>query len=321
MKKVVYIPLEIEQEGIAYLRKKGYELKFAKDVEKSTIISDIEDCDAVLTRSNAMFDKDVIQAGGKLKIISKYGVGLNNIDITTATEQGIRVTTTPEANANVVAEHTMALLLTLSKRILVMDRALRNGDFLVRHREYSEDLEGRTLGIIGLGRIGMLVAKKAYYGFDMHVVGYDPYQYVVADYIRQTDQLEKVLKGADYISLHVPLTDSTKHMISTNEFNQMKNTAFLINTTRGGTVDEVALIEALKMKEIQGAALDVFEKEPPERDNELFSLDNCIVTPHTAALSKTGSVKMAMHAAIQVDQVLRGEKPSWPVNEVKETIE
>lgn len=320
MKKTVYIPLEIEEEGKAYLRDKGYELKFAEDVKKSTLMMDIQDCDAILTRSNAMIDADVIKAGKKLKVISKYGVGLNNIDIKTATAYGIQVTTTPEANANVVAEHTIALMLTLSKRIMLMDHALRKGDFLIRHREYSEDLEDRTLGIIGLGRIGKLVAKKVYYGFDMNVLGLDPYNNEVPDYIQQTDRLDEILAKSDYVSLHLPLLESTKHFMSTNEFRQMKDTAFFINTTRGGTVDETALIKALKNKEIAGAGLDVFEKEPPELNNELFSLTNCIVTPHTAALSKTGSVKMALHAAMQVDQVLCGAEPSWPVNSLEQSV-
>jgi|SRR5690625_2713774 len=153
MNKTVYIPLEIENEGIQYLMDKGYQLKFAKNERKNTLIHDIKDCDAILTRSNAMIDADVIKAGSKLKVISKYGVGLNNIDLDAATEHGIQVTITPEANANVVAEHTIALMLALSKKILVMDKALRDGNFGIRHKVYSEDIEDRTLGIIGIGRM------------------------------------------------------------------------------------------------------------------------------------------------------------------------
>jgi len=320
MNKTVYIPLDIEKEGKNYLIERGYHLKIAKNVEKQTLINDIKNCDAILTRSNAMIDADVIKAAKNVKVISKYGVGLNNIDVKTATEHGIYVTITPEANANVVAEHVMALMLNLSKKIMIMDKELRGGNFDIRNVVYSEDLEGKTLGIIGLGRIGKLVAKKAYKGFKMKVLGYDPYVEHFPSMIKRKDQLEEVLQKSDFISLHLPLLESTKHIISSNEFKLMKDSAFFINTSRGGTVDEKALVEALKTNEIAGAGLDVFEMEPPNTKAELFSLDNIIVTPHSAALSKEGSIKMSVHAAMQVDQVLKGEKPSWPVNNVEQYL-
>lgn len=318
MKKTVYIPLDIEKEGKEYLINKGYQIKVAVNVEKETLVKDVKDCDAILTRSNAMIDADVIQAGKKLKVISKYGVGLNNIDVDTATNRGVYVTNTPEANANVVAEHTMALMLNLSKKILIMDKELRNGNFDIRSVVYSEDLEGKTLGIIGLGRIGRLVAEKASNGFNMNVLGYDPYEERIPKNIKRIHSLEEILQASDVVSLHLPLLKSTKHIISRKEFQLMKKDAYFINTSRGGTVDEQALIEALKNNEIAGAGIDVFESEPPNTNSELFSLNNVIVTPHSAALSKQGAVKMAVHAAMQIDQVLQGQQPSWPVNQIKQ---
>src|SRR5690625_2781346 len=143
----------------------------------------------------------------------------------------------------------------------------------------------------------------------MNVLGYDPYANQLPHFIKRTDSIDEILAKSDFVSLHLPLMESTKHIIGRNQFKLMKESAFFINTTRGGTVDEEALVKALKNNEIAGAALDVFETEPPDTNNELFSLNNCIVTPHTAALSRKGSVKMSLHAAIQVDQVLCGKQP------------
>lgn len=313
----MFIPLDIEEEGKKYLIDKGYHIKIATNVMKETLMKEVRDCDAILTRSNATIDADVIKAGNNVSIISKYGVGLNNIDVEVATEQGIYVANTPEANADVVAEHVMALILTLSKQIMTMDKALKKGDFDIRSKVYSDDLNGKILGILGLGRIGRLVAEKAYQGFNMRIVGYDPFANEQPSYIEQIDTLEEVLQVADYISLHFPLLESTKHLIGPEQFKQMKQTAYLINASRGGTVEENALVYALKNNEIAGAGIDVFEIEPPDTTHELFSMDNIIVTPHSAALSKEGAVRMSVHAAMQVDQVLQGKLPSWPVNKVQ----
>lgn len=321
MKKTVYIPLDIEEEGKQYLINKGYQIKIGTGVDKETLKREVADCDAILTRSNVMIDEEVIAAGRKLKIISKYGVGLNNIDIDFATRQGICVTNTPEANANVVAEHVLAVMLALSKKLMVMDSELRRGNFDIRRKVYSDDLEGKILGVLGMGRIGKLVAKKAVHGFDMKVIGYDPFIKEVPSFINQVDSLEEVLKTADFISLHFPLLESTRHIISKAQLELMKDSAYLINASRGGTVDEAALISTLKKNEIAGAGIDVFEQEPPNENDELFRLKNVIVTPHSAALSKEGSIRMAVHAAMQIDQMLRGETPSWPVNGVVWTEE
>ncbi|GAA0433784.1 hypothetical protein GCM10008983_07950 [Lentibacillus halophilus] len=316
MNSTIYIPLDIEKEGKDYLEKNGYRLKFAEDVHKSTLIKDVENCDAILTRSNAIIDEDVIKAGKNLKIISKYGVGINNINVDIATDQGIYVTSTPEANANVVAEHVLAFMLALSKRITIMDEALKAGNFDIRQKVYSDDLEGKNVGVIGLGRIGKLVAEKAHYGFNMNVLGYDPYVTQVPEFVAHKNELEDILQESDFISLHLPKLTSTKHIISSEQFNIMKKNAFFINASRGGTVDESALLSALKNKTIAGAGIDVFEQEPPNTNNELFSLENIIVTPHSAALSKEGARKMSLHAAKQIDQVLKGYTPSWPVNTI-----
>ncbi|MEK4028219.1 MULTISPECIES: hydroxyacid dehydrogenase [Bacillaceae] len=317
MSYLVYIPQDIEEAGKNYLLERGYKLRIGSNLSQQTLEEEIKDCDALLTRSIAIINKEVIQSGKKLKVIAKYGVGLDNIDVKTATERGIYVTNTPEANANTVAEHVMAFILTLSKQLLSADKELRTGNYGVRHLLSSMDLEGKTLGIIGLGRIGKLLAQKAAKGFGMKVIGYDPYlaASTSSDLDIVTD-LEWVFRNADVISLHLPLSETTKETIGSREFSWMKPSAYFVNASRGGIVREKDLIEALTTGKIAGAGIDVFEIEPPDRDNPLFQLENVIVSPHSAALTKEASVRMAVHAAMQVDQVLRGERPDWAVNDL-----
>ena len=297
----MYIPQDIEEEGKRFLVEKGYKIKVGSDLSQKILIEEIKGCDAVLTRSTAVINKEVITAAENLKVIAKYGVGLDNIDIEAATERGIYVTNTPEANANSVAEHVMALILSLSKNLSLADKELRSGNFAIRSQLFGIDLEGKTLGIIGLGRIGRILAKKASKGFDMKVIGYDPY--VTASTNSELEiatDLEWVFRNSDVISLHLPLTKTTKGIIGCREFSWMK---------------EADLVNALQAGEIAGAGIDVFEVEPPDKWNPLFNLDNVIVSPHNAALTKEGSIRMSVHAAMQVEQVLSGVKPNWAVNE------
>ncbi len=317
MKKKVYIPLDIEEEGKSFLIDKGYDIVIGKNSEKETMMDEVADCEAILTRSNAIIDTDIIDEAKNLKIISKYGVGINNIDVEYATRLGVYVTNTPTANANAVAEFVLSVMSALAKKLFLLDKQTRKGNFDVRTIASSMDLEGKTLGVIGLGRIGKNVAKKAHYGFDMNIVGYDPLAAKPPSFIHQANSLRELLMESDFVTLHLPLLDSTRHIIGKEELKQMKNSAYLINASRGGIADENALVDALKQEEIAGAAVDVFEIEPPEVTNKLFSLNNVIVTPHSAALSKEGTVKMSLHAAIQVDQVLSGKEPSWPVNNIQ----
>lgn len=317
----VYIPQDIEEEGKQYLLERGYELKIGSSLKEEVLIQEIEDCDAVLTRSNAMINENVIDAGKKVKVIAKYGVGLDNIDIESATKRGIYVTNTPEANANVVAEHVMAFILALSKNLIPMDKELRKGNFAFRSELFSVDLEDKVLGIIGLGRIGNLVAKKAHHGFGMKVIGYDPFVTSTIQEIEKVNEMEQLLRKSDFISLHLPLNEATKGSIGSKEIAQMKPSAFFINCARGGVVNESDLAVALKNRTIAGAGIDVFETEPPEKTNPLFELDNVIVTPHSAALSKEGCTRMSVHAAMQIDQVLNGEKPKWAVNDIISSVE
>jgi D-3-phosphoglycerate dehydrogenase len=310
----VLITEDIDKEGKDYLKKFGYEIKIAENIREETLIKEVKDCDAILVRM-ALITAKIMEAGIKLKVISKFGVGVDNIDVKEATKRGIRVTNSPESNKNTVAEYTMGLIISLAKKLFLYDRELRKGNFNIREN-LSMDLEGKVLGVIGAGSIGKLVATKASKGFGMKVIEFkrNINELEESEYIEITDNLEYVLKHSDFISLHVPLTEYTKNLIGEREFSLMRPEAFLINTARGEVVNNNALVEALLNNKIAGAAIDVYEGEVPSEDNPIFKLENVIVTPHTAAHTEEAMKRMSLHPAIGIQEVLSGKDVSWPVN-------
>lgn len=308
----VLITEDIDDEGKEYLEKYGYEIKMASDIREDILIREVRDCDAILVRM-ARITENVINYAPKLKVISKFGVGVDNIDIKAAAKRGIRITNSPQSNKNSVAEYTMGLIIALAKKLFIYDRELRKGNFDIRET-LGLDLEGKVLGIVGIGSIGELVASKASKGFGMKVIGFRRHiDSVKMEGIQLTDNLEYVLENSDFVSLNVPFTNSTRNIIGQREISLMKPGAFLINTARGEVVDRSALIDALLNKKIAGAAIDVFTGEVPSKDNPLFKLDNVIVTPHTAAHTEEAVKRMSLHSAIGIHQVLSGVKPFWPV--------
>jgi D-3-phosphoglycerate dehydrogenase len=311
----VLIPQDVMEEGKAYLREKGYEIKMGSGITVEDIVRDVEDCDAILART-APFPAEVLEAGKKLKVIGRHGVGVDNIDIRKAEEMGIWVTNAPESNSNTVAEHALGLIIALGHNIVRSDKAFRAGDFEIRNRVKGSDLEGKVLGVLGMGKIGRLVAQKAYHGLGMKIIGYDPY--LKADefpqWVTKVDDWDEIFRSSDYLTIHIPATPKTKNSIGAKEFGLMKESACVINAARGEVVDEPALVEALEKGEIAGAGLDVFAEEPPAKDHPFFGMDNVVVTPHNAALTTECMIRMATHAAQGIDEVLSGKKPSWPVN-------
>jgi D-3-phosphoglycerate dehydrogenase len=245
-------------------------------------------------------------------------VGVDNIDLEAATRLGIWVTNAPESNSNSVAEHVIGLIIACARNTIRCDREFRDGNFEIRNQLIGMDLEGKTLGILGLGRIGTLVAKKASLGLDMKVVGYDPYISAdrVAPEIQKIDNWDQVFKTCDFVTLHLPSTSETRGIVGKRELSLMKSSAYLINAARGEIVNEAELVEALKAEQIAGAGLDVFEKEPPDRDSTLLTLDNVVLSPHNAALTEESMIRMAIHAARGIDEVMSGNRPSWPVNDL-----
>jgi len=276
----------------------------------------VSDADAVVVRITR-FPAELIEAASRLKVIGRHGVGVDNVDLEACTRRGIPVVFTPEANAESVAEHVLGCMITLAKRILPGDRALRAGQFAARNELFGMELAGKTIGIIGLGRIGRRVAQMCRAALDMHVIGLDP--------VISTDQaatlgielapdLRSLLSRADIVTLHVPLTPSTRGLLGAEQLQWMKPGAYLINTARGGIVDEQALYEALTAGRLAGAALDVFAEEPPSTDHPLFRLDNVIVTPHMAAHTEEAMYRMATMVAEEIVAVLEGKRPRWCAN-------
>lgn len=313
MKVLVVQP--IHEEGIKLLKSAGLEVIYASNPDPKVVAGEIKGIDGVIVRT-APFNKDVIENADKLKVISRHGVGVDNIDIEEASKRGIFVLNTPGVNDISVAEHTLAMILALAKRIKEMDRAVRDGKFNIREDYSAIDLDGKVLGIIGFGKIGSLVAKKCRYAFNMEILVYDPY--VKEERVNEVEgrlvDLKILLKESDFVSIHTPLTNETKHLIGEKELKLMKPTSFIINMARGPIWDEKALAKALSEGWIRGAGTDVFEEEPPREDNPLLKLDNILLTPHMAALTKECVIRMATGAAKNVIDILSGEIPSSIVN-------
>ena len=311
----VLIPQDVDEKGKAYLRSRGYTIRMGTSISAEILAEEVADCDAIFART-ADYPAEVLQAGKRLKVIARYGTGVDNIDVQVATKFGIRVVNAPIANVNAVAEHTVGLIIMIAKQFLVADQKLRAGDFENRNRLQTVELRGKVLGLVGLGRIGALVAKKAAAGFEMRILGYDPY--VKAETLAPEVELARnwnmVFEESDFVSLHLPSNPKTKGCIGKTEFEMMKPSAQIINAARGDLINQSDLIEALDNKEIAGAALDVFEQEPPEKDNPLFKMPNVVVTPHNAALAVEAQQSMSLHAAQGIDEVLSGKEPTWSVN-------
>ena len=291
-------------------------------IPRDLLLEKVKDVEGLLPLLTERIDGELMDAGEKLRVVSNYAVGFNNIDVEAATERGIYVTNTPGILTDTTADAAFALLMAIARRIPEADRHIRAQGWIHAWgpRMYiGSDVHGKTLGILGMGRIGSAMAKRAK-GFDMDVVYHDVYRR--EDLEEELGIIYKhrddVMRSADFLSLHVPLTPETHHMMGTEELASMKETAFLINTSRGPVVDEKALAEALRDGVIAGAGLDVFETEPVSHDSPLLGLDNIVLTPHLASGSIETRTKMATTAATNIVSVLQGKVPPCLVNpEVK----
>lgn len=280
------------------------------------LVREIKDIDALIITSQQHITKKVIEAANKLKVIVKYGSkpGIDNVDLDAATRKGILVCYTPYANSDSVAEHTIALILALMKKLYITCAQLRQGKWRDKSL-LGNELLGKTVGIIGLGSVGRKVAEKIS-GFKVKLLAYDPYvekETAKKIGVKLVD-LDTLLKESDVVTIHAALTEETKHLIGEGELGSMKKTSFIVNTARGAIIDEKALIKALKKEWIAGAALDVFEKEPPSQDNPLLKMDNVIVTPHFASCTYEAYQREALLAAEEVLRVLKGENPKFIAN-------
>jgi len=265
------------------LKRAGYEVvlnPYGRIMGKAEMQDLLKDADAVIVGVDPL-DRDVLEHAQRLKVISKYGIGTDNIDTAFAADRGIAVEVAAGANTDAVADYTFALMLAAARKLPVIDRECRKRNWT---KLTTIDVFGRTLGLIGMGAIGKAVARRAS-GFAMNIVAYDAIKderFAREHGITYADRMEDVLTQADFISLHLPLNEGTRHIIGAAQFALMKPTAVLVNTARGGLIDEDALYKALRSERIWGAGIDVFEEEPPAND-ALLSLDNMIIGSHCAA--------------------------------------
>ena len=321
MKSKVYVTRQLFPEAMEVLeRHADVEVFEGVDnaIPRDLLFSKVEDVEGLLPLLTDTIDAEVMDAGRDLKVISNYAVGYNNIDLEAATERGIYVTNTPGILTDTTADAAFALLMAAARRIPEADRHIRAKKWIHAwgpRMFIGTDVHGKTLGILGMGRIGSAISRRAK-GFDMKVVYNDIYRREdLEEELGITyKSREEVLRESDFISLHVPLTPVTHHMIGVDELAAMKETAILINTSRGPVVDERALYEALRDRVIAGAGLDVFEAEPVDPDSLLLSLDNIVLTPHLASGSIETRTKMAVTAATNLVSVLQGKEPPNLVN-------
>lgn len=323
MKYQVLLTERISQVGIDMLEKEAT-VVIAPSPSDADLFPLVGDADALLIRSTNLSNA-VMVAGKKLKVIGRHGIGLDNIEIPAATGLGIQVINTPGANTNAVAEHALWAMMHCAKNFNRAEKALREGKFsvagslpgLVQKFGYSTlELKGKTLGLVGFGRVAHRLAELARC-LQMDIKAYDP---LVTDdafkafAVRRVRTVDEAIRDSDFVSLHVPYMKETHHLIGARELALMKPESYIINTSRGGIVNEGALYSALKEKKIAGAALDVFEKEPPPADLPFFGLENVIVTPHMAAMTDVALINMAVDVSRGILDALEGKRPEFLAN-------
>ena len=316
--KRILLPQPIEKEALSLLEAENFEVVLAPDKRAETVAPLLKGVQAVILRTGILFSKELMNHADDLWIISRTGAGVDNVDVSAATEMGILVTCVLGTNTHSVVEHALALIFALAKHLPLMDREVRQNNFDIRFKNLPRDLKGKTLGVIGLGRIGSELARICHHAIGMNILGYDPYlksetMAVFRGWVDFCD-MERLFRNSDVISIHIPLLPSTEKIIGARELGWMKSDALLINTSRGGVLDEEALIQCLREKRIAGAGLDVFAQEPLGQDNPLKKLDNVILTPHTAALTRECVIRIAMEAAKAIIEVLHGKRPQGIVN-------
>lgn len=291
------------------------DVKWLNCKTEEEVIEHCKDADGVIVQY-APFTRKVFEQLPNLKVIARYGVGVDTIDLEAATEYGVQVCNVPDYGVNEVSNHAFALMMALVRKIVLLDKYVKNNVWDYQKAIPIYRIEEQTIGVIGLGRIGNAFAEKVHAAFGVKVLGYDTgrKKHHYPSFIKPVS-LEELLKKSDIISVHIPLTNETKNLIGKREFERMKENAFIINTARGGIINEEALLEALEQKKIAGAGLDVFEKEPPI-NSELLKFDNFIATPHSGWYSIEASQELKRKAAEEVVRVLTNQEPEYPVNEI-----
>lgn len=298
----------LSDEGIRILKEvKEFEVEVKTDLKPDELKAVIKDYEALIVRSATKVTKDIINSASKLKVIGRAGVGLDNVDLESATAKGVIVMNTPAGNTISTAEHTFSMILALSRGIPAADLSMKSGEWK-RSKFMGVELYGKTLGVFGLGRIGSEVSKRAM-AFGMKVIAYDPFlSKEVANQLGvEIVERDELFRRADYITVHAPLTDETRHSISDKEIELMKTGVRLVNCARGGIIDEAALLKGLDSGKVSGAALDVFEKEPPDFSLPLLKHKKVVLTPHLGASTEEAQVNVAIEVCESVRDALLGK--------------
>ncbi len=310
----IFIADDIAAEGVAYLKTNTpYHIDFSPKLKPEQACEHIQDADAVIVRSATSIRGPLLEAARNLKVIGRAGIGTDNIDVNTATERGIVVVNTPDANATTTAELAIAHMLSLCRHLPTADRSVRSGKW-ERSKFNGTEIAGKTLGIIGFGTIGRIVASRAL-GLKMHVLAFDPFvtPAIFVEAGVEAVDFDTLLGNSDIVTLHCPLIDKTRNLINTTAIDRMKPGARLINCARGGLVDEQALYEALKNGHLAGAALDVYENEPPQ-NSPLFELNNIVFTPHLGASTEEAQTAVGIEIAKQIATFLQDGEAINAVN-------
>jgi D-3-phosphoglycerate dehydrogenase / 2-oxoglutarate reductase len=304
----ILISDKLESQGTQLLLEAGFELDLRTGLKGDELVAAIQAADGVIIRSGTRITPELLQAPGKLRVIVRAGVGVDNIDVAAATRQGIVVMNTPGGNTVSTAEHTITMLMAMSRHVAAADASLRAGKW-ERTKFVGAQLAGKTLGIVGLGRIGREVARRAT-GLDMRIVGFDPF--MAPDKAAQLGieavaDLDQLLPRCDYVTVHTPLTDETRHLLDARRLALLKKGARVLNCARGGIIEEAALVQALSSGHLAGAALDVFVEEPPPADHPLLKLPGVVATPHLGASTVEAQVSVAQEAAeLMIDFLTKG---------------
>jgi D-3-phosphoglycerate dehydrogenase / 2-oxoglutarate reductase len=311
---------KMHQAGLSILREAA-ELRMASAIDSVTLQREVVGAEGLIIRTGGVIDAALLDRADQLRIVGRHGVGYDQIDVDAATARGIQVVYTPGANTQSVVEHALALMIGLSRHFPRMMAGLTAGNYHIRTSMTGRELAGKSLGIIGFGRIGRRIGETAYRGFGMKVIYHDivpaPTEVEERANARRTG-LREVLESSDYITLHVPLDASTRSMINRETLALMRPETILINTSRGPVVDEAAVAEALDAGRLWGYGADVFTVEPPEPGHPLIGRSDVMLTPHSAAQTEEGLRAMAVTIAEEVVGVLQGQRPNNPVNDPDE---
>ena len=302
----------MHQKGTALLEEKC-DLIYARSYDEKELIDQVADVDAIVIRANGAVTQNIIEAAPNLKVIGRHGVGLDAIDLAAAKQRGIRVVYTPQANKESVAEHFVALALMLAKKIRLADIALRETNWQARYELIGTELRGKTLGVLGFGRIGQQTARICRLGFDMRVLYYDPIEFPETENELGALRVDKeaLFKEADFISINMPLLPQTQHFVNADLLKLVKPGTILINMARGPVWNEADVATALQENRLAGAGSDVYEVEPVSAENPLLKQENFVGTPHMSAHTEEAMIRMSM-VAKDVLCVLEDKNPEYP---------